>query len=279
MLPVLPHRFERAARGSRSTEAMHQVGGVIGVPADPEFEHDLTLLSVGEVEWNLDRAAGIESRPHLAGKPRSGHGGRILESAVAAQEFGAVAAHRPNGIVHVEEGDPATKFGIVLIAREEGAASGVNFRDHVHRAFRPQISEHPFDVSGSRKPADAAGVVSYFQYSELDRSVGSHIHRHLRGDTVLGALEDAVTESVPADVGGGAAVGQRRGRPEVAALFVTDKAGFSTGIADWIIIPRGKPHLVGIFDPGVSEAALRDDGSEVPVRQHIYPRRRLARAR
>ncbi len=79
---------------------------------------------------------------------------------------------------------------------------------------------------------------------------------------------------MPADAGGGAAVGQRRGRPEVAALFVTDKAGFSTGIADWIIIPRGKPHLVGIFDPGVSEAALRDDGSEVPVRQHIYPRRR-----
>src|SRR5260370_21017015 len=83
MLPVLPHRFERAARGPRSTEAMHQVGGVIGVPADPELEHDLTLLSVGEIDWNLDRAARIESRPPFTGKPRSGHGLRVLDTPIA----------------------------------------------------------------------------------------------------------------------------------------------------------------------------------------------------
>ncbi len=33
VVPILPHRFERAARGSRSPKAMHQVPGVIGVSA------------------------------------------------------------------------------------------------------------------------------------------------------------------------------------------------------------------------------------------------------
>ena len=31
---------------------------------------------------------------------------------------------------------------------------------------------------------------------------------------------------------------------------------------------------MGILAPGVGQAALRDDGSEVRVRQHIHPRRR-----
>ena len=72
VLPVLPHRFERAARGSRSSEAMHQVAGVIGVSPDAEPEDDLTLLPVGQLEWNLDRGAGIQSRPPLCRKAATG---------------------------------------------------------------------------------------------------------------------------------------------------------------------------------------------------------------
>ena len=67
---------------------MHQVAGVIGVSPRAEPEDDLPLLPVGELEWNLDRGAGIQSRPHLAGKPRPRHGGRIPKRAVAPEEFG-----------------------------------------------------------------------------------------------------------------------------------------------------------------------------------------------
>src|SRR5437762_12365145 len=41
VLPVLPHRFERATCGSRTSEAMDQVSSVIGVSPDAEPENDL----------------------------------------------------------------------------------------------------------------------------------------------------------------------------------------------------------------------------------------------
>ena len=72
VVPVVPHRFERVTRGSRSAKAMRQVAGVIGVPPYPEREYDLTLLPVGELERNLDCGAGIQGGPHSAGKARRG---------------------------------------------------------------------------------------------------------------------------------------------------------------------------------------------------------------
>src|SRR3990170_7152036 len=111
---------------------MHEVTGNIGVSPYAEPENDLALLPVGQLEWNLDRGTGIQSRPHLAGKPRPGHGGRIPGRAVAPEELGAVTAHGPSRIVHVEEGNPVGELRVVWISREERTAVGVNFGDHMH---------------------------------------------------------------------------------------------------------------------------------------------------
>ena len=90
----------------------------------------------------------------------------------------------------------------------------------------------------------------------------------------LRMLEDAVAEAVPADVRCRAAAGQRRGRPEVAALFVAEVQGFAARIAHRVVVPRGEAEFVGVLAPGVGLTALRDDGAEVRIRQHVHPRRR-----
>ena len=144
----------------------------------------------------------------------------------------------------------------------------------MHGRFRPQISQHPFHVSRGGEPAGSAGLVSHFQHRELDRRVQGHVNPQLRADAALRVLEDAVAESVPADVRRRSAAGQRRGGPEVAALFVAEVKGFSARIAHGVVVPGSEAELVGILAPGVGQAALRDDGSEVRVRQHIHPRRR-----
>src|SRR5882672_355804 len=61
IFPILPYRIERASRGSRTPEAMHQVPGVIGASTYAEPEDDVTLLPVGQLKRNLDRGAGIQS--------------------------------------------------------------------------------------------------------------------------------------------------------------------------------------------------------------------------
>ena len=87
-------------------------------------------------------------------------------------------------------------------------------------------------------------------------------------------LEDAVAESVPADVRLPPATGQRRGGPEAAALLVTDVKCFPARIADGVVVPGSEAELVCILAPGAGLAAFRDDASEVRVCQHIHPRRR-----
>src|SRR5207249_1256238 len=83
MLPMLPHRFERAARGGCPSEATQQITRVIGVSPDAEPEDDLALLPVGKFERNLDRGTRIQRRSHGSGKPRTGHRRRALQRAVA----------------------------------------------------------------------------------------------------------------------------------------------------------------------------------------------------
>ena len=92
VIPVLPDRFERVVRSSSSTEATYQVACVNGISPYAEPEDDLALLPVGQIEWNLDSGAGIQSRPHLAGEAQPGHRSRIPKGAVAPEELSSVAA-------------------------------------------------------------------------------------------------------------------------------------------------------------------------------------------
>src|SRR4030042_4863871 len=50
VIPVLPARFKRAARGSRSTKASQQGAGVSCLSPCAEPEAALTLLSVGQLD-------------------------------------------------------------------------------------------------------------------------------------------------------------------------------------------------------------------------------------
>ena len=66
VVPVLPHRFKRAARRTRGKEALHQAAGVRCATPHAEREYDLVLLPGGELECNLDGRAGIQSSPYPA---------------------------------------------------------------------------------------------------------------------------------------------------------------------------------------------------------------------
>ena len=132
LVPELPHRLERAPRRVGSPEAKGQVAGVIGAPPRPQPEDQLSFLAGGQVQWNPDRGTGIQSGPDLAGKPYSGHGGRVLPRAVASKELGTVAGERPGRAVHVEKSYPAGELRVVGIPREQSSGHGVDGGDDVH---------------------------------------------------------------------------------------------------------------------------------------------------
>ena len=156
----------------------------------------------------------------------------------------------------------------------ERAAVGIDFGDHVHGRSRPQVAQHPLHVAGGGEPARPARGVAHLEHGELDRRILGHIDPQLGVDAVLGVLEHAVAEAVPGDVGRRAAPGQRRRRPEMAAFLVAQVEGLAARVGDRVVVPGREAELVGVLAPGVGLAALRDDGAEVRIGQHVDPGRR-----
>ena len=231
MLPVSPRLSQRVVRRRRAAAALQQLARIVEVAPGTEPEDNLTRFPVGQLERDLDGRAGIQRGADLVGKVGPGHGRRIPERAIASDELGAVAAERPGHIVNVEERNPAGELAVVGIARMERAAQRIDFRDHVHGRFWPQVAQHPLDIAGCGESSCVAGFVAHIQYRELDRGVERHVNRQRRANAALHMLEDAVAESMAAHVGHLSAAGKRRRRPEVAALLVAQVKGFPARIA------------------------------------------------
>ena len=249
---------------------------MIEIAPGAEAEDDLALLTVGQVERHQDRAAGIHRRADLAGKPHARQRRRVGQPTVAPEELGAIAGQRARHVVDVEERDAPVELRVVGVAREQRAAGGVDLGDHVHCRFRPEIAEHPFDIAGGGQLARTARTVAHFQHREFDRFFEIDINPQFRADAAGGVFEDAVTEAVTADVGHRAAARQRCRRPDMAAFLVAQIQGFAAGGADRIVAPWCQAEFVGVLAPGVAQAALGDDGSEIRIRDHVDPGRRCS---
>ncbi|KFB72658.1 MAG: hypothetical protein AW09_002150 [Candidatus Accumulibacter phosphatis] len=272
VLPVLPDGCERAVCRQAAAKAPHQLVGFVSVAADTEPKDNLPLLPVGQVETDLDCAAGIQASPHLAGKAPAMQCGRIAQRAVAPQEFRAVAAELAQRVIDVEEGDAIGELGTVGVARVERAASGVDFGTDMHRRFGAQIAQHPLDIGCRREAARPARFIAHFQHRELDRRVDGHVHPQFRADAFRSGREHAVAKSVSDHIGRRRAHGQRCRRPELAGLFIAQVEGFATRIGHRVVVPRGQTEFVRVLAPGVGNAAFRNDAAKMRIRQDVDPR-------
>ena len=106
-------------------------------PPGAQREDNLSFLTFGQIEWNLDRPTGIQAGSHSAGKPRACHRCRTRKRSVAAEELHPIAAHRADGLAGIEKGHAAAKLRVVRVPREKRAAARVHFGNHVHQRFRP----------------------------------------------------------------------------------------------------------------------------------------------
>ena len=96
-VPVLPDRFQRARAAVRRRGSAAPACWRIGAasPADAEPEDDFALLPVGQFERAPgSRAQGSRPAPTLPDRRARVMRRRVAQGAVAAEEFGAVAADR-----------------------------------------------------------------------------------------------------------------------------------------------------------------------------------------
>src|SRR3989442_15626580 len=70
---------------------------------------------------------------------------------------------------------------------------------------------------------------------------------------------------------------QRRGRPEVAGVFVTDEHGFARHVAHRIVAPGREPILMAVDRPGVAGPALGRAKTKGGMRDDVGPWRRRQR--
>ena len=215
-LPVLPHLFERSARGADAAEALRPGCRASSASApDAEHEDDFALLAVGAARTEPgSRRMGSSAAPDLAGQPRRAHRGRISQRAVAAEEFRAVAGDGARRLVHVEERHASGELACCRgCARRARRCRGPISVTTCMADFGAQIAQHPFHVAGRGESARSARLVAHLQHRELDRRIQRHVHPQLGADAVFRVLEHAVAEAVPADV--------RRRRRGSAAAWAT----------------------------------------------------------
>ena len=142
-----------------------------------------------------------------------------------------------------------------------------------------QVTEDPLHVAGNGQAARPPGGIPDLEHRPLHRRRRVHVHPQLRRDAVFHVLEHAVTEPVPARVRACASGRQGRRRPEAAALLVPKVERFTAGIGHRVVRPRAQPELVGVLSPAIRRPALRHDGAEPGVRDHVHPGRRRHRSR
>src|SRR5205085_3004664 len=137
---------------------------------------------------------GVEAGAGAIGKLRmSAQSGGPAEGAVAAEELAAVAC--PRGLLAAEVGksDAAAERRVPRIAREHHARIRVDFRRDELRRSVARSSEHPFDVSGDRKPAGLRRVIADLEAGDLDRIMQRHELHELDADIVRNVFEATVT--------------------------------------------------------------------------------------
>ena len=210
-------------------------------------------------------AQGSKAGSHFAGQPRPPIAAGLLQRAVAAEEFGPVAGDGSSRARPRRRRRPGRQIrccrDCARTARRVGGSISVTTCMHRFRRAgrRAPIRHSRWPRAGAIGPSRCAPCST----RELHRRIERDIDPQLGVDAVFRVFEDAVAEAVPGDIGSRAAAGQRRGRPEVAALFVADVEGLSARIGDRIVVPGRQAELVGVFAPGVGAAALGDDGAEI----------------
>ena len=211
LLPVLAHLLQCVVRGGPlPRNALHQFAP-LRRRCGPAPRRNTTSRSSppSSVNRHLQRGARIQPRAD-AGRTdcaRAACGG-VAQAAVAAEEFGAVAARCSCGSRHVEERHPLGELGVVGVAwRTAPRLIAIRFGDDVHRGLFAQVAQHPFDVAGGGRRRVAPDSLRTFSDRELHRGIECHVDPQLRRDAVLGVLEHAVAEAVAGHVGRAAARG------------------------------------------------------------------------
>src|SRR5205085_1040378 len=122
----------------------------------------------------------------------------------------------------IHECDSAREFGVVSIAREQGAADRIQLGDHVHQRLVSQLAQQPFPIARHRKLARSARTVGNAQPGEFNGRVGGDKESKLTDDSVFRVLENAVSEAVSSDIWVRAACRKWRWRPESPGFLVAD---------------------------------------------------------
>src|ERR1700722_5672934 len=122
--------------------------------------------------------------------------------------------------------------------------------------FWALVTENPFPIARDGYPAGSTREVPQFQDRVFYRRIRGHIHGQLGNDTILGMLKYAIAEAMPYDVGRRSGCRQRRWRPKVSVLLITNVKGFSGGVRNRIVVPRRQTKFVRILRPGVAAAAF-----------------------
>ena len=276
---ALPERVDFLRRrfdGRQIAAAAEQRSGLFDRVAFAEQEDELARLTGRQRHAHVQGAARVETGAEAIRQHARGHCSGARERAVAADELGPVAGHRPHGFAGPGEGDAVGKPRVVRIVRDERPGGRVATGDHMPLVPHPRRAEQPFVVAVDAERPGSPGRVGQRQPRRLHRFGWKHEDLELLVQLPCGPFEARDAGAMAYHPRGLWRSRQRtrRGAPHLAAFLVSEKDRLRRRVGDRVVRKRRQPVLATVARPGEGGARGRDDGAELAIGQHVGPRRR-----
>ena len=238
-----------------------------------EKEHDLDTLSRAELDHRLQDAAGVEARADPSRQTASSfHARRLIESAMASEEFRPVARPPRPRAREIGESHAAIKVAVPGVAGDHRSGRRIDPGDDEGRGAAAGHAEHPLDIGGHGQPPRASGLIGDGQATHLDGVLRRDELQEIERDAVGDVLEPAVALSVSGHIGLARLANRKcRGAPQLSRLFISHVERFAGRVTHRIVGPRSELVLAAVDRPGEPGTRLGDLEAKDRIGDHVDP--------
>src|ERR1043165_2287133 len=199
-VPEFMHADECAASRFRAAEPADERLDFAKGFAGAKSESDFAFLPIKELEDDLCCAAGIQTGACFPGKTRALHCGGLREISIAPKEFLTITGERAARLIQIEKGNAVAEFQVEGIAGQECSCLQVELRLNIEQSFLAKITQHPFAITGDRKPACNTRSITQFEDGEFYRRIDCHINPKFGGNPALKMLEHSIPKTMANNV-------------------------------------------------------------------------------
>ncbi len=247
---LIPECFDTLPRGLHILdvfEVTNQSPCIFTVCTLPDQKSDLFGFARLQPEQGLQYSTWIVSGFQARGESDTFQGSRTGVTPEISQKLRAIRRHARGLACACQKGHALSEIGVVSISRQQGKRRGIKFRRDVSRRVFPRAAEHPFRVIGYVDAPHLFGRILKLKLDNFHGFVRHDKNRHILKQSMAGMLESRIARSMTDEIWRIGPRRQRRRRPDLPGILITQVNRLRRGITDGVITPGREAILAAVL--------------------------------